>query len=410
MRRYGRRERAARPDSSRDPRPERAGGPGGEAEEPASRQPLIVLDDHTAVQAAVGRRYLYSGDRLMPSRFYEYVDANAGRIALTASARSEAASRVRGLGGPRTKKRTVVAEEIDAMASADASGHEAWLASIEAMQREAAGDPRSRAAKRWVRLRKGVLPIVIQGEGHNEEYYTIGDLGDKGRAAALGWLYDHAASARLVAAEAARVAEGSSERGTILVAMDPDILAFAGELEAMTGGRLRVLNADRVSPSPTKGERAERAERLRRLVPRRGQSFTASELKNRLGTKRLGRITSIKREKIVAIVRERGDGLTYVKNGFVVCVGDGIQNQQMDRGNKAIRDADPEGYDILLFERTRGDRLAFVSRLRYVSHRTRHVEGGSGPVYGDIIVFKLKMEGGAGGGEADPESGGNRGD
>lgn len=345
----------------------------------------------------------------MPDRFYAYMDANAGRIALTASARSKAASEIRGLGGPRTKKRTVVAEEIDAMASADASGHEAWLASIEAMQREAAGDPRSRAAKRWVRLRKGVLPIVIQVEGQDEEYYTIGDLDDKGRAAALGWLYDHAASARLVAAEAARVAETGGvggRNGADLVAMDSDILAFAGELEAMTGGRLRVLSADRVSPCPTKRERAERAERLRRLVPRRGQSFTASELKKRLGTKRLGRITSIKQEKIVAIVRERGDGLTYVKNGFVVCVGDGIQNQQMDRGNKAIRDAGPEGYDILLFERTRGDRLAFVSRLRYVSHRTRHVDDGSGPVYGDIIVFKLKM---MEDGEAAPGAGENRG-
>ena len=348
----------------------------------------------------------------MPDRFYAYVDANADRIAITAGARDEAASRTRGLGGPRTKKRTVVAEEIDAMASADASGHEAWLGSIEAMQRGAVADPRSKAAKRWVRLRKGVLPIVIQGEGQNEEYYTIGDLDDKGRAAALGWLYDHAASARLVAAEAARVAEtrvGKGRGGADLVAMDPDILAFAGELEAMTGGRLRVLDADRVSPGPTKKERAERAERLRRLVPRRGQPLTAGELKNRLGTKRLGRLTVIKREKIVAIVRERGDGLTYVKNGFVVCVGEGVQNQQMDRVNKAIRDAGPEGYDILLFERTRGDRLAFVARLRYVSHRTRHVDGGSGPVYGDIIVFRLKMEGDAGGGEADTGAGGNRG-
>lgn len=385
-----------------------AAGAGGDSKGPdggRERQPLIVLDGHAAVQAAVGRRYSYSGDRLMPDRFYAYVDANAGRIALTAGARSGADSRIRSLGGPRTKKRTVLAEEIDAMASADASGYEAWLGSIEAMQRGAAGDPQSRTARRWMRLREDSLPRIILGEDRpwtechiaklmHPEAYMVKNLDDKGRAYMLGWLYDHAASARLVAAEAARVAEGSGGRGAILVAMNPDILAFAGELEAATGGRLRVLDADRVSLGPTKKQKAERAERLRRLVPRRGQPLTTAELKRRLGTKRLGRLTAIKGEKIVVIVRERDDGLTYARKGFVMCVGEGGENQQMDRNNKAIRDAGPEGHDILLFERTDADRLAFVSRLGYVSHRIRRVGEEGSPFGGRIIVFKLKRYGG----------------
>ena len=359
----------------------------------------------------------------MPGRFYAYVDANADRIALTAGARGEAVSRMRGMGGPRTKKRTAITEEIGAMASADASGHEAWLGRIDAMQRRAAGDPRSKAARRWIGLRKNALRIVIPGEGWEgeggdaaaamrpKEGAARGPGGKRARM--LAWLYNRAASARLVAAEAARVAEtggGGGRRGARLVTMDPDILAFAGELEAMTDGRLRVLDADRVSPRPTKRERAERAARLRRLVPRRGQSLTDDELKGRLGTRRLGRLTKIKDRRVVVIVRERADDLILVKNGFVLCVGEGGGDQQMDRNNLAVRDSGPDGYDILLFERTGGGRLAFASRLRYVSHRTRWIdEEEDSPFRGRFIVFKLKMVDGPERRREGAASGGNRG-
>ena len=390
---------AARPGRARGPRQEgevRGSGGGGNAGERRGRRPLVVLDGDAAVQAAIGRRYSYSGSRLMHGRFYAYVDANAGRIALTAGARSRAAREARGMGGPRTKKRTAITEEIGAMASADASGHEAWLGRIEAMQRRAVGDPRSKPAKRWMRLRKRTLPMIIPDKGGEGGAAAAKGAGGR-RARMLGRLYDQAESARLVAAEAARVAEtgaGEGRRGARLVTMDPDILAFAGDLEAMTGGRLRVLDADRVSPRPTKRERAERAARLRRLVPRSGKSLTDDELKRRLGTRRLGRLTKIKDERVVVIVRERADDLILVKNGFVLCVGEGGGDQRMDRNNLAVRDSGPDGYDILLFERTDGDRLAFASRLRYVSHRTRWIDDEDCPFRGRFIVFKLKMVGG----------------
>ena len=347
------------------------------------------------MQLAIGRRYSHSYDRFLPDRFDAYVDANAGGVALTAGARDRAVRSILGLGGPRTKKRTVLTEEIVAMESADASGHEAWLGRMDAMHRAAAGDPLSRAAKRWMRLQKNLLSMTVRERGPGGEAAT----------SMLAWLYDRAASARLAAAEAARAAEtgggrGRGREGAHLVTMDLDILAFAGEIEAMTGGRLRVLDADRVGPSPTKRERAERAARLRRLVPRAGQSISEAELKGRLGTSRLGRITRVKGAKVVVIVRDLGDTLTLVRNGFVLCIGEGGADQRMVRNNRAVLDSGPDGYDILLFERTGdgggggGNRLAFVSRLEYVSHRARWINDEYGAPRGRLIVFKLGMRGG----------------
>ena len=394
---------AVRPDSPRGPRPEgaataaaageyakTAGGRRGR-ESGSRRGPLVLLDGDAAVQLAIGRRYSHSYDRHLPDRFDAYVDANAGGVALTAGARDRAVRSIQGLGGPRTKKRTVLTEEIGAMESADASGHEAWLGRMDAMHRAAAGDPLSRAAKRWMRLKKDLLSMTVRERGP----------GGEAAASMLAWLYDHAASARLAAAEAARAAEtgggrGRGREGAHLVTMDLDILAFAGEIGAMTGGRLRVLDADRVGPSPTKRERAERAARLRRLVPRAGQSISEGELKGRLGTGRLGRITRVKGAKVVVIVRDLGDTLTLVRNGFVLCVGDGGTDQRMVRNNRAVLDSGPDGYDILLFERTGrggGDRLAFVSRLEYVSHRARWINDEYGAPRGRLIVFKLGMKG-----------------
>ena len=372
------------------------------------RRPIVLLDGHAAVQAAVGRRYSASKERYMPERFYAYADANAGRTALTEEARRGAMDCIRMMCGAKTKKHAALAGEIGAMAAADASGHEAWRGRIEDAQRAAVADPRSRAARRWMMLREGALPRIILGEGrHWTEYeaatafhskaYMVKYLNDEGRAGMLSWLYERAAPARLAAAEAAKVAEADGAGGgggARLVAMDPDILAFAGELRAMTGGRLRVMDADRVSPAPTRRQRAERAELLRRLIPRRGQSFTAGELKKRLGARGLGRITKIAGNKLVVIVRERDDGLTYARNGLVVCVGEGGDMQHMDRNNKAIRDSGPEGYAILLFERAGDGRLAFVSRLRYASHGTRRPGLGRVPAPGTVFVFRLRPVGG----------------
>ena len=383
-----------------------AGGPAGQRQR--RRRPVVLLDGHAAVQAAVGRRYSASKERYMPERFYAYADANAGRTALTEEARRGAMDCIHMMCGAKTKKHAVLAGEIGAMAAADASGHEAWLGRIEDAQRAAVADPRSRAARRWMMLREGVLPRIILGEGrHWTEYeaatafhskaYMVKYLDDEGRAGMLSWLYERAATARLAAAEAARVAEaagGGGGGGARLVAMDPDILAFAGEVRAMTGSRLRVLDAGRVSPAPTRRQRAERAELLRRLVPRQGQSFTADELKKRLGARGLGRITKIAGSRIIVVVRERDDSLTYARNGLVVCVGEGGDRQHMERNNKAIRDSGPEGYAILLFERAGDGRLAFVSRLRYASHETKRPGLGRVPAPGTVFVFRLKPVGG----------------
>ena len=342
----------------------------------------MILDGIPAATVAVKRRFPHSAYAFLPDRFYEYVESNRDRIALTKSGREVAVAFTEAQNGRKSKKRPIFLDEVARMR--DAAGgerHGRWLGRIEAVHRAAADDPQSKAAERWLEMRTSLLQNKI-GDGG---WYPEDD------AAALNWLHSRAAEARQLAAEAAGAAEKSGGAGADLVTIDPDLLAFAGEIEEATGGRLRILDAQRVVREPTAAEMAERAVQLRKIMPRRGERLTLEEFRGRFGLLMLGRIGRSVKNHVILIVRERRDQKTYEKDGLVMCAGEGRYNQSMVKMNRAIRDSGVEGYPILLFERAAGsDDVVFKSCLRYRSHET--LTNCEMDYYGpqETILFKLE--------------------
>lgn len=344
--------------------------------------PVVILDGIPAATVAIKRRFPHSAYAFLPGRFYEYVESNRDRIALTKSGREDAVAFTEAQNGRKSKKRPVLLAELALMRDAPGGGGgEAWLGRIEEVYRAAAADPRSDAAERWMELLAGVLPKSVYEKYPDKEAVE---------AAAFKWLYSHAEDARLVAAEAAEAAGGA---GADLVTISSHLLAFAGEIKEATGGRLRILDAQRVCREITAGERAELAGRLRRIVPRRGERLTMEELRGRFGLLMLGRIGRSVRNHVIVIVRECGDKRTYEKDGLVMCAGEGRYVQRMVKINRAIRDSGPEGYPILLFERVAGgggSDVVFKACLRYRSHRTLTDDSMDNPAPDETILFELE--------------------
>ena len=137
-----------------------AGGPAGQRQR--RRRPVVLLDGHAAVQAAVGRRYSASKERYMPERFYAYADANAGRTALTEEARRGAMDCIHMMCGAKTKKHAVLAGEIGAMdASAAAIAPSSPARSAQWPRRMRPATRRGSAASRMPSAR----PSPIRGPG-----------------------------------------------------------------------------------------------------------------------------------------------------------------------------------------------------------------------------------------------------
>ena len=326
--------------------------------------PVVILDGPAAATVAIKRTMPHSARAYLPDRFYEYVDSKGDRVALTRSGREEAARRLEGLIGRGRRRRAALLGELARMrdAGGEGGGGGPWLGRIEAVYRAAADDPQSEAAERWANLLVYAMPESVYGQEYPD---------DKAEEEAIfKWLYSRAEEARLAAAEAAEAAEREGGAGAVLVTARPDLLAFAGELEEATGGRLRILDAQIACREATAGERAERAARLRRILPREGERLTMEELRRRFGLLMLGRFGRSVRNHVILIIRERGDERTYEKDGLVMCTGEGRYDQRMDKNNRAIRDSGPEGYPILLFERAAegGGDVVFKSCLRYRSH------------------------------------------
>ena len=355
---------------------EEAGGGGG--------GPVVILDGAVAASVAVRRKFPHSVYAYLSDRFYEYVESNGDRIALTKGGREVAEAFAEAYTGRRSKKRPAILGELARMRDAPGgAGGGAWQGRIDAVYRAAIDDPQSKAAERWLELLAGVLPKSVY------EKYPDGEAAE---AAAFKWMYSHAEDARQVAAEAAGAAERTGGAGADLVTISSHLLAFAGEIKEATGGRLRILDAQRVCREITAGERAELAGRLRGIVPRRGERLTMEELRKRFGLLMLGRIGRSVRNHVIIIVRERGDKRTYEKDGLVMCAGEGRYVQRMVKINRAIRDSGPEGYPILLFERVAGGGgdVVFKACLRYRSHSTLTDDSMDNPAPDETILFELE--------------------
>lgn len=344
-------------------------------------RPVVILDGGAAASVAVRRRFPHSVYAYLPGHFYEYVESNRDRIALTKGGREVAEAFAEAHTGRKGKKRPVILGELARMRdAAGGAGGGAWQGRIDAVYRAAIDDPQSKAAERWLELLAGALP---------ESVYEKYPDGEAVEAAALKWMYSHAENARQVAAEAA---EAAGSAGADLVTISGHLLAFAGEIKEATGGRLRILDAQRVCREITAGERAELAGRLRGIVPRRGERLTMEELRGRFGLLMLGRIGRSVRNHVIVIVRERGDKRTYEKDGLVMCAGEGRYVQRMVKINRAIRDSGPEGYPILLFERVAGGGgdVDFKACLRYRSHSMLTDCSMDNPAPDETILFELE--------------------
>ena len=345
----------------------------------------MILDGILAGTVAIKRVLPGSARAFLPDRFYEYVDSKGDRVVLTRSGREVAAMYAGARGGRGSKRRAALLGEVARMRDAGGEGGGGpWLDRIEAVYRAAAADPRSEAAERWADALKYAVPESVYGQEYPDD--------EAFEAAVFKWLYSRAEEARLAAAEAAEAAEKAGGAGAVLVTIRPDLLAFAGELEKATGGRLRILDAQIACPEATAEERAERAARLREIVPRRGERLAMKEMRGRFGLLMLGRFGRSVRNHVIVVVRERGDKRTYEKDGLVMCAGEGRYVQRMDRINRAIRDSGPEGYPILLFERAGGggDDVVFKSCLRYRSHSMLERRSMDDPGPEETILFALE--------------------
>lgn len=345
---------------------------------------IVILGDVLAATVAIKRKMPNSVYAFLPDRFYEYVEANIGRIALTKSGREISVAYAKARGGPRGKRRPLLLGELALMRdAAGGESHERWQGRIDAVYRAVLDDPQYKALERWADLRVDVLLDSI----HEQKYPD-----DKAAADAIfKLLYSHAEGDRREAAEAAGAAERAGGAGADLVTIRSNLLAFAAEIEEATGGRLRIIDAQRVVREPTAAEMAERAVHLRKIMPRKGERLTLEEFRGRFGLLMLGRIGRSVKNHVILIVRERRDQRTYEKDGLVMCAGEGRYDQSMVKMNRAIRDSGPEGYPILLFERAAGsDDVVFKSCLRYRSHETltnREMDY-RGPE--ETILFKLE--------------------
>ena len=357
----------------------------GRMQEEGSGGRAVILDGIPAGTVAIKRVLPGSVYAFLPDRFYAYVDSKGDRVALTKSGREVAAMYVGARGGRGSKRRPALLGELARMRDAGGEGGGGpWLGRIEAVYRAAAADPRSKAAERWVDALKYSVPESVYGQEYPDD--------EAFEAAVFKWLYTRAEEARLAAAEAAEAAEKAGGEGAVLVTIRPDLLAFAGDLEKATGGRLRILDAQIACPEATAEERAERAARLRRILPRAGERLAMAELRRRFGLLMLGRFGRSVKNHVIVIVRERGDEKTYEKDGLVMCAGEGRHIQRMDRINRAIRDSGPEGYPILLFERAGGggDDVVFKTCLRYRSHSILENRSMYDPCPEETILFALE--------------------
>ena len=345
---------------------------------------IVILGDVLAATVAIKRKMPNSVYAFLPDRFYEYVESNIDRIALTKSGREISVAYAKARGGPRGKRRPLLLGELALMRdAAGGESHERWQGRIDAVYHAALDDPQYKAMERWADLRVDVLLDSI----HEQKYPD-----DKAAADAIfKVLYSHAEGDRREAAEAAGAAERAGGAGADLVTIRSNLLAFAAEIEEATGGRLRIIDAQRVVREPTAAEMAERAAHLRKIMPRKGERLTLEEFRGRFGLLMLGRIGRSVKNHVILIVRERRDQRTYEKDGLVMCAGEGRYDQSMVKMNRAIRDSGPEGYPILLFERAAGsDDVVFKSCLRYRSHETltnREMDY-RGPE--ETILFKLE--------------------
>lgn len=369
---------------------------------------IVILGNVLAATVAIKRKMPNSVYAFLPDRFYEYVESNIDRIALTKSGREISVAYAKARGGPRGKRRPLLLGELALMRdAAGGESHERWQGRIDAVYRAALDDPQYKAMERWADLQVGVLLDSIHEQKYPDDKAAAGTArsvrehaaihekkypDDKAAADAIfKLLYSHAEGDRREAAEAAGAAERAGGAGADLVTIRSNLLAFAAEIEEATGGRLRIIDAQRVVREPTAAEMAKRAVHLRKIMPRKGERLTLEEFRARFGLLMLGRIGRSVRNHVILIVRERRDQRTYEKDGLVMCAGEGRYDQSMVKMNRAIRDSGPEGYPILLFERAAGsDDVVFKSCLRYRSHET--LTNYEMDYYGpqETIMFKLE--------------------
>ena len=105
-----------------------------------------------------------------------------------------------------------------------------YLREIERIQMRACGLPDSKLANDWI---WGKLRTVVEQYGIEQWMMRTPD----GRIRALRRLYEDAASDRIIIAKAAMMVR---DGGGYLVTEDADMLVFAREIEAMTGGKLKL--------------------------------------------------------------------------------------------------------------------------------------------------------------------------
>lgn len=113
----------------------------------------------------------------------------------------------------------------------DAGADPGLLGTVEKMHGEAAGSPESEGARAWIASKRARI-----------ERMGIDARGRGGAKAALRRLYIEASADRTIMAQA--VAISRSVGGAALVSRDGDFVAFAGSLEEISGGSMRVVRPE----------------------------------------------------------------------------------------------------------------------------------------------------------------------
>ncbi len=132
-------------------------------------------------------------------------------------------------------------------------------------------------------------------------------------------------------------------------------------------------------------------------IPEQGERFTERGLRDKFNVRSSGGIRPTIKNKAIILIKsyfaENQGGYKDEINeesGMITHIGEGEEDQSLERNNKSLAESKQKNYTLLYFEKLTPNELVFRHKAEYMSHSFEQQKNSKGKLR-QVLVFNLKI-------------------